>query len=378
MKKIKIMHFVSGLAFGGVEQMLYNYCKFMSNEKYEFVIVYQHEAIKECEEKFREIGVRTYRISARSESFVKNITDSIEILKKENPDIVHAHMNLMNFCALYAAKRAKVKNRISHSHIAEVGNGIIKRVVFSIFKMLCRVTATNYLACGYDAGVYLYGKKMMENNSVNIITNAIDLKYYERNENERLEFRKKYSLENNLVIGHIGRFTEQKNHKKVVDIFNRIHRKCDSARLVLVGNGYLENDIKSYVNELGIAEYVLFVGSISEMRGVYSAFDGFVLPSLYEGLPVVSIEVQAARIPSVFSTTIDKSCKMTDYIKFVYLEEDDESWAEIVLEEIKRTHNTDIYELEKSYDIRYKKYELEEFYDKVVEVGSERKYGNQT
>ena len=105
MKKIKILHFVSGLISGGVEQMLYNYCKFMDHEKYEFVIVYQHVPVLTCIEKMESIGCKTIRITARSENFIKNIKDSIDVIQSEKPDIVHAHMNLMNFCALYAASK---------------------------------------------------------------------------------------------------------------------------------------------------------------------------------------------------------------------------------------------------------------------------------
>jgi len=173
MKKIKILHFVSGLISGGVEQMLYNYCKFMDHEKYEFVIVYQHVPVLTCIEKMESIGCKTIRITARSENLIKNIKDSIDVIQSEKPDIVHAHMNLMNFCALYAAKKCGVKVRISHSHIAEKNKGIMFNMMANVFKQMCIKYATAYFACGEEAGLYMYGKKKMEAGAAFFMTQPV-------------------------------------------------------------------------------------------------------------------------------------------------------------------------------------------------------------
>lgn len=222
MKKIKILHFVSGLISGGVEQMLYNYCKFMDHEKYEFVIVYQHVPVLTCIEKMESIGCKTIRITARSENFIKNIKDSIDVIQSEKPDIVHAHMNLMNFCALYAAKKCGVKVRISHSHIAEKNKGIMFNMMANVFKQMCIKYATAYFACGEEAGLYMYGKKKMEAGEVTIIQNAIDLQYFSKNKELNEHFRQTNNLNGKFIVGHIGRFSQQKNHNKLIDIFNEI------------------------------------------------------------------------------------------------------------------------------------------------------------
>lgn len=119
------MHFVAGLTSGGVEQMLCNYCGAMNKDAYEFVLAYQHQAVETCKEKIEESGCRTIRITARSENFIKNLIDGYRVIKKERPDIVHAHMNLVNFCALLPAYLLGVKVRISHSHIAETNRNIL-------------------------------------------------------------------------------------------------------------------------------------------------------------------------------------------------------------------------------------------------------------
>lgn len=174
MKKIKVMHFVAGLTSGGVEQMLCNYCGAMNKDAYEFVLAYQHQAVETCKEKIEESGCRTIRITARSENFIKNLIDGYRVIKKERPDIVHAHMNLVNFCALLPAYLLGVKVRISHSHIAETNRNILFRIMAAICKFLCVHAATDLMTCGQEAGIYLYGKRRMQKGKVLLVENAIN------------------------------------------------------------------------------------------------------------------------------------------------------------------------------------------------------------
>lgn len=365
-KKIKVMHFVSGLISGGVEEMLYNYCKFMDNEKYEFVVVYQHEPIESCINKIKSIGCRTIRITSRSENFVNNIKDSIRIIEQEKPDIVHAHMNLMNFCALYSAKKCGVRVRISHSHIAEKDKNFLYRGVAFFLKGLSIKYATNLFACGMEAGEYFYGKKRMYDETVTIINNAIDLDYFIIDNQTKKENREECGLDGKLVIGHIGRFTYQKNHERLINIFRSVISKNKDAVLLLVGCGELEKKIRKKTYEMGLEEKVIFYGTTRDMRKVYSLFDVFVLPSYFEGLPVVSIEVQAANIPAILSSKVDKSCKVTEAIQFVDLEESDEEWANRIIDFSKNFKPVNLSNLYKLYDIKSKASILDECYSLML------------
>lgn len=351
MKKIKVVHFVAGLVSGGVEQMLCNYCKELSeNYDYDFLVVYQHEAVNTCKEKIEEAGCRTERITARSEDFIKNIVDSYKVIKKEKPDIVHAHMNLMNFCALYAAKAAGVKVRISHSHIAEKNKNWCFNIIAFVCKKLCANSATMLLACGKEAGEYLYGKKM-EEGKVKIVENAIDIRSYTIGEEEKKEIRMRKGLKKAFVVGHVGRFSYQKNHEKLIDIFYCIKKIKENAKLLLIGTGELENQIKQQVKKYGIEDSVIFAGTTKNMRDMYALMDVFVLPSRYEGFPVVSVEVQAARIPSLFSDSIAPTCKLTDYIDFYSIKESNQNWANRVISCAENEQNGSLEKLYAKYDI---------------------------
>lgn len=353
MKKIKVMHFVSGLVSGGVEQMLCNYCTELSNNDcdYEFVVVYQHEAVNTCREKIEDAGCRTKRITARNENFIKNIIDSYRFIREEKPDIVHAHMNLMNFCALYAAKYAGVKVRISHSHIAEKNRGLCFRAMAFVCKKLCINSATMLLGCGKEAGEYLYGKKRMKEGKVEIVENAIDLRKYTISREEKMEIRRSAGLSHEFIVGHVGRFSYQKNHEKLVDAFYSLTKIKKNAKLLLIGTGELENQVRRQVEEYGIEDSVIFAGTTKNMRDMYALMDVFVLPSRYEGFPVVSVEVQAARIPSLFSNSIAPTCKLTDYIDFYSINESSENWAKRIVDCAEKKRNINLNKLYSKYNI---------------------------
>lgn len=265
MKKIKVMHFVAGLTSGGVEQMLCNYCGAMNKDAYEFVLAYQHQAVETCKEKIEESGCRTIRITARSENFIKNLIDGYRVIKKERPDIVHAHMNLVNFCALLPAYLLGVKVRISHSHIAETNRNILFRIMAAICKFLCVHAATDLMTCGQEAGIYLYGKRRMQKGKVLLVENAINLDYYDIDPEVREKIREQHKLQDQLIIGHVGRFSYQKNHEKLIHIFSEISKRRADAVLLLVGTGELEEQIKELVQSLNIQDDKMLFYNIDEV-----------------------------------------------------------------------------------------------------------------
>lgn len=362
-KKKVVMHFVSGLLSGGVEQMLYNYCRFMDKEQFEFVVVYQHEAVRDCLDKIQSIPCKVIRITARNENFLKNILDAYKVIKEYKPNIVHAHMNLMNFCALFPAKILKVKVRISHSHTSEKNKSKIYTFAADIFKLLNIWSASSLLACGEEAGEYMYGKKRMRDGKVEIIENAVDLDHFERNQMARKCIREKIGCkENDILLGHIGRFTEQKNHKRLLEIFVEVKKYRPDSKLILVGTGELFDGCNQYAEKLCISDSVIFWGTTKDVNSIYSAIDVFVLPSLYEGLPVVAIEVQAARVPAVLSDTIAPSCKLTELIKFVSLKESNSTWANEIILSAGEDRNVDLSKLYASYDVKSKAKKIEHYY----------------
>lgn len=314
MKK-NICHVVSGLKAGGVETMIYNYCKNMK-EDYNFFLLYQHEPSQKNVQEFEKIGFKLQRIPSKIKHPIRNYIETYKYLKNNSIDVVHCHMTLMNFIPLFAAKRLNIKIRICHSHNSDVRNkSLLAKILEKILKRICINNATNLVACGEDAGKYMYGKK-----DFLVLNNAMDLKLYKYNAASRKKVRKKYNIDDDdILIGHIGRFTNQKNHKFLIEVFEKIIATCGDRKykLMLLGDGELRNEIEELVAKKSLSNIVIFTGIVSNPRDYYSAFDIFLLPSLWEGLPVVSIEAQISGLLCAFSNNIDKDCKIIETTKFL-------------------------------------------------------------
>lgn len=164
--------------------------------------------------------------------------------------------------------------------------------------------------------------------SFDVINNGIDLKKFQYNEDVRSSFRRKYDLCNNYVVGHVGRFSEQKNHKKLIAIFEKLCKIRPDAKLVLIGDGELKSEIEDIVHKKNLN--VLFVGVSDEVECWLQAMDVMVLPSLFEGLPLGIVEAQASGLPCILSDTVSPMTKITDIVKFVILNSDNMEWAQII------------------------------------------------
>ena len=190
-----------------------------------------------------------------------------------------------------------------------------------------RKAANIWATCGYDAGAFLFGKKAMQRNQVVVMNNAIDENLFRYNPLVRKQLREKLGIAEQFVIGHIGRFMEQKNHTFLIDIFADVLKYIPDAKLLLVGAGELQNSISDKVKKLNLEESVIFTGNVTNPQEYYQAMDLFALPSLFEGLPVVSIEAQASGLPCLISDKVDTRCKITPDVKFLPINQGTKQWV---------------------------------------------------
>ena len=224
---------------------------------------------------------------------------------------------------------------ITHSHN---GNGKNK-FINAIFKPLVNLCTDKYLACSEVACDWLFGKSKRK--ECTIINNGIDTDRFKYNEEIRKNVQKKLGLQNNKIIGHVGRFSTQKNHEFLIKIFEKIYEKDNSFRLVLIGVGEEETKIKNIVKNKKLEKIVFFLGKKDNTQDFYSAFDYFLMPSLYEGLPVVGIEAQCSGLQCFFSNTIDKQILISDRAKMIDLNSSENLWANSILEtKIDNTNRT--------------------------------------
>ena len=378
----RVAHIIGKLNAAGVEAVVNNYYRNMDREKYQFDYFIDSDSSFDPPQEMIDLGARYYVIPPYQHlpQYLKELT---RLFRENNYKIVHSGMNTLAVFSLYAAKKAGVPIRINHNHSTASRGEIKKNILKYLLRPFAKAFATDYVACSRYAGEWLFGKKSMERGEVTIFNNAIDLNRYRYDEDIRIKKRADLSREfgislddgqeSRLVIGHVGRFCFQKNHEFLIEIFEKVHDRRPDAVLLLIGIGELTDDIKTLVREKGLTDSVIFTGARSDVNELYQAMDVFVLPSRYEGLPVVGVEAQAAGLPCILSTSMTAETKMLDTTVMIDLSEGAERWADAVLravcndnEQFKGRQDTSDEIRQAGFDISTEGVRLREFYDEKI------------
>ncbi len=337
---------------GGVESVIMNYYRHLDHSKVQFDFICDEDSTRIPYDEIKKLGGRVFLVP-KYQNLPKYLKALEKLFKENKYRIVHANINTLSVFPLYAAKKAGVPVRISHSHSTSNPKEWKRNLIKNILRPFSKRYATDYFACSELAGRYLFGNKAFDQGEVKIIHNAIDIEKFKFDEVARKKLRKEFGIKDStVVIGHVGRFVQQKNHTFLVDVFKEYHKKNPDSKLLLVGSGPLEDEIKKKVEKLGLKDFVLFLGQRDDINKLYSAMDVFCLPSLYEGLGVVGIEAQVAGLPCMFSDKIPDDIKITDSIRFIKLTDKLEIWGdEIVKVVIDKRSSTVSNRCTKNYNI---------------------------
>lgn len=325
MKKILVIGLTNMM--GGVETFIRNTTLYSNKNKYEYYYLIHGSDDCVFYDELKSFYDETHFTFITN--FKKNPIKCFFQLKKfykENKfDYIHLQTGMSSeilyvfpFNYLYKIKV------ISHSHN---GNGKHKFENI-LFRPILNICTWKFLACSKKAEKWLFGK----NKKSIIINNGIDTNRFKFDNLKRNQIRKKFNIKDEIVIGHIGRFTEQKNHEFLIDIFYEFLKDNPNSKLLLLGTGNLIDIIKKKCKDKGIIQNVIFANVVENTEDYYSAFDIFVLPSIYEGLPVVGIEAQASGLPCLFSENIDNQVLLTDGAKLVSLNASLKEWCKNIIE----------------------------------------------
>ena len=358
-KPIRVAHVIGKLLAGGVESVVFNYYRNIDHSKVQFDIIYTDDSIVEPPEDLIEMGARFYKIPRYKKliGFSKALN---RLLKENDYNIVHSHLNTLNVFPLAVAKFAKIPVRISHSHTS-IGKGERTNAFKYTLRPLSKIFPTHYCACSEYAGKWLFGEKLYNKGSIKLVKNAIDLETFKFNEIVREKTRKDLNIENKFVIGHVGRFCYQKNHEFLIDIFNECYKQNPNSILMLVGEGELLPAIKQKVQNLGLEEKVIFLGVRQDVDVLMQGMDVFVLPSRYEGLGMVAIEAQSVCLPIICADTVPLEVKVTENIEFMTLSNSSKKWADRILLMYKN-ERTDV-----TMSIKKSGYEIKEESKKLID-----------
>ena len=362
---LRVLHSVSNMARAGIETMLMNYYREIDRSLVQFDFLANKPVPGEYDDEIRSMGGRVFVSPGLNPLRYPQYRRFMAELLTNSPDIriVHAHNEAMGVYALQSAKDAGIRVRIAHAH----NTRIIRDYKYPL-KLVCKGllpgAATDWWSCGRDAGIYYYGEKRW-NESGFILRNAIDVTRFAFREEIRERVRQSRGLESCFVIGHVGRFNVQKNHSRLLDVFAEIAKAAPDARLVLIGVGELEEAAREKVRAMGLEAKVFFLGQMANVNEWYQAMDCFALPSLFEGLPVVGIEAQAAGLPCFFSDRVTDEVLLSPRTRRISLDASDEEWAgEILTARAAETDRAGGADLVRSagYDIREEARKLQTLY----------------
>ena len=368
---MRILEVCVDLDGGGIDRYLLNYCSRIPEIQFDFAVVDNKIGI--LEPQLEALGCHIYRVPRQSHGVRANYNAIKKILTDNHYDAVHVHLGYRGAVALLCAKRCGVKTRIVHAHIAAEPESAKQRLIRKAFTVWVKRLATHLAACGVDAAKWVWGEKTYAKGKVIIHNNAIATAKYAYSAEVRAAVRADLGVaDNTLVVGHVGRLSDQKNQLRLLDVFGEMHRLHPDSVLLMVGRGDLEDAIRRKAEEMALTDSVRLLGVRDDVPRLLSAFDTFVFPSTHEGLPFTLIETQCNGLPAISADTVTPLVKLGDDVAFLSLAQSDGAWAQAALAAAERGHDPEGARrvADAGYDIDREAARLRDYYVNAIEAGA--------
>lgn len=358
---IRVLHILQRMEAGGTQALLMNIYRKIDRTKVQFDFLVEYPEKQFYDDEITEMGGKIYYSTVREDFNVFKFMRQLKTILNEHPEyrIVHSHAFTIGYFCLKTAKKCGVPVRIAHSHSNETMHDI-KWIPKLIMQKLYTIHATDLFACSEEAGKYLF-----KNRPFSVLKNAINSSKFVSDGRIREEVRNELGVNDNFVVGHVGRFHTSKNHSFLIDVFAQIKKKKTNAKLILIGSGDLEQNIRNKAERLSLTDSIVFLGNRADMERIYQAMDVFVFPSIFEGLGIVAIEAQAAGIPVICSEGLPPESNVTPLYKKLMLSYGAEKWALealSIVEEPQCHSNMQQYIIDAGFDMKSTAAEMERFY----------------
>lgn len=371
---IRVLNVLVGLQRGGIETFLMNVYSKIDKSKIQFDFLITDKRDSDYKDEVIRLGGNVFTYSSRRDSLWQNYKDVDSFFKTHKYSIVHFHISsLSNIAPIFAAYHNNVGNIIIHSHSSNVV-GSLHKILHRMNKLLIKRFSSHYLACSYDAAKWMYPSFIIKESLYKIIPNGINLDKFSFSIDKREEMRKKLNIDSTtLLFGHVGRFSFPKNHLFLLEVFKAIHNTIKNSKLVLVGKGEKESVIKEKILELNLSSDVIFFGESDKVDFLMASFDAFIMPSFYEGLPVVLVEAQASGLPCFVSNSVTNDIKVTNLINYISLNKSPSYWASEIIERMNDNLLSSRYVISDckdliDFDIKKVTVQLEKFYSNIEKV----------
>lgn len=335
MEKIRVLEIIGKRPVGGVGTVMLQYQQYMDASKVQMDYLIFGEQEETFDQRVKALGSNVYSYPPLSGRKMGQTRTYLEQFFKEHGgeyEIVHLHAPYIACMVFPIAEKYGIRHRIVHSHATlyaeSKGRALRNRMLWSI----AQGKITDRIGCSKAAGDFLF-----RGQPFTVLKNAIDYETYLYDENLRKRIREREGIsEEQLVVGNVGRFSLQKNQTYLIDIFAKVKERQPKSVLWLVGDGELRGEIEQKIKDYRLEKDVRLFGMVDYTRELYLAMDVMVMPSLYEGLPMVGVEAQASGLPCVFSDTITREVDVVG-CPYLSLQQSADTWAEAVIKEGKRT-----------------------------------------
>lgn len=327
MKRVAII--AGKLHSGGKKNLIMEYYRHIDRTQVQFDFICDEDSNAIPDEEIKALGGKVYRTATYQHLF-SHSCQVYRILKENHYEIMHCYDNTLNLFPLFIGWLAGVRVRISES-ISKGDKGERKTVIKKMLRPFSHWFTNCMMANSVDCGKWQFGKSAYEEGKISIFKTVINAEANGFDKTLRENTRKQYGWENKVVYGFIARYVEQKNPLFLMDVFSEIHRRQPNAVFVTIGFGDLEKQMERKAEEWGLGESFINLGRREDIKQFYNAFDAFLLPSLYEGMPVVGIEAQCAGLPIFFSTNITEETTASPMAHYIPLADGAARWAEQVI-----------------------------------------------
>lgn len=370
---IRVLHVFSVMDRAGAETMIMNIYRHIDRSKIQFDFVVHSSDAGDYDEEILSMGGRIFRVPKykgfnhfQYKEAWKTVLETCSSHK-----IIHGHVRSTAVIYLRLAKRIGMK-AIAHSHSTATSKNLLGYVKY-LYQFTIRYFADYFLACTKEAGVWLFGNNIVNGPKYAQINNSIDINKFKYDMTIRDKVKEELGLENKKVIGHVGRFEKVKNHSFLIDIFYEVSKIDDDCVLLLIGSGGLENKIREKVSHLGLTSKVIFTGVREDVNALFQAMDIFVLPSLYEGLPVTMVEAQTSGLPCVLSDNITRDVDITSNVQFLSIDSSSKIWAGAIVKKIQNNNRKNLSEVvrSKGYDAIDTANRIIRFYNEILKEKGE-------
>ena len=340
--KVLVGTLTKGKTSGGVDQYLFQFLDNVKQNNSSLQLDFlTHDYNIELEQELNSYGSKLHIIPSLKYP-IKQYRRIRSLIREYSYDVVYFNISTsVNFVGTYAAQKEKLSTRIVHAH----SNGFdiqsnIKRQCMSllnfIFKTLISRLATHYWTNSEESAVWVFGSHFINKNTYQVIPLPIDLSTFHYQPNIRVLYREQFQLKDEIIFGHVGRFSYQKNHRFLLNVFHKLHSILPQSKLILVGVGELYHEVQSYIKELGLDDSVMLLGKRNDISNLMQVFDVFLFPSRFEGAGIVVLEAEACGVSCYVSDSVPKVVDLANQLTFLDIKSNNavSNWANHIVSDI--------------------------------------------